>query len=53
MTGTGWVNRNIVYHKGPGQGLTVLSVPSGLSPLPSGQSSTLLSAGELWAEPSC
>lgn len=53
--GTGWVNSNIVYHKEPGQGLTVLLVPSGLpppiSPLPSTPSTTaLLSVGELWAE---
>lgn len=30
-----WVNSNIAYHNGPGQGLTVLSVSSGLPPLSS------------------
>lgn len=52
--GTGWVNSNTVYHKGPGKGLIVLSVPSGLPPLTSpltiGQSPTLLCVGYLWAE---
>lgn len=47
--GTGWVNSNTVYHNGPGKGLTVLSVSSGLPPLTSpltiGQSPILLCVG--------